>query len=336
MHDRADVIRIDLPPSFGEAAKLRARWTVRLDQPLVLISQVQRSGGHLLAWLFDGHPSCLAHPHELQWGRPKKYFWPSFDTPQLTADQAYELLDEGWQKDCAARGGFHRAAKAPGVVGLDKDDPLYPFVFDCALHRELFVRTFGQVRSRREVLNAYLTATFNAWLDCRALYEPKQWISAFVPRIPQTPESLDRFFADYPDGHLISVIRHPAAWFASAQGRKYSTESVWRESTQATLEAASKRPQQVTAVLFDDLVNRTQDVMTLLCARLSLDFDARMLTPTFNGMPVHSNSSHASTAGQVDKASADRYKSILDSRDVSRIERSLLPLYEEAVGRHRL
>ena len=47
--------------------------------PLVLISQVQRSGGTLLSQLLDGHPELHAHPHELKIGYPTKYTWPRID-----------------------------------------------------------------------------------------------------------------------------------------------------------------------------------------------------------------------------------------------------------------
>jgi hypothetical protein len=36
--------------------------TIRVDEPLVLISQIQRSGGTLLNQFFDGHPQVVA-PH---------------------------------------------------------------------------------------------------------------------------------------------------------------------------------------------------------------------------------------------------------------------------------
>jgi hypothetical protein len=39
-----------------------------VTSPLVLISQIQRSGGSLLSQLLDGHPELDAHPHELKIG----------------------------------------------------------------------------------------------------------------------------------------------------------------------------------------------------------------------------------------------------------------------------
>jgi hypothetical protein len=50
-----------------------------VTSPLVLISQIQRSGGSLLSQLFDGHPELDAHPHELKIGYPTKYIWPKLD-----------------------------------------------------------------------------------------------------------------------------------------------------------------------------------------------------------------------------------------------------------------
>src|SRR5262245_51494389 len=64
--------------SYPRIAILVRRHAIPVTQPLVLISQIKRSGGTLLSQLFDGHPSCYAHPHELQIGK-SKYQWPKLD-----------------------------------------------------------------------------------------------------------------------------------------------------------------------------------------------------------------------------------------------------------------
>ena len=43
----------------------KRRWVIDVHQPLILISEVQRSGGTLLSQLFDGHPQCFSHPEEI-------------------------------------------------------------------------------------------------------------------------------------------------------------------------------------------------------------------------------------------------------------------------------
>lgn len=337
----ARYVRIHLPDSFDEIARLRARWTVPIDQPLVLISQVQRSGGHLLAWLFDGHPACFTHPHELKWGRPNKWDWPSFEVGAHAAADLFDLLDEGWQATNVQRGGFRRAKKAPGATTLAGNEPLYPFLFHTGLHRELFVQLLTQTppATRRGVLNAYLTAMFNAWLDYSGLYAPgKTHVTAFIPRVVMTPGSLERYFEDYPDGHLISIIRHPASWFASASRHGYGSDpeaalQPWQVSAEAALRAAERAPDKVTIVLFDDLVHRTREVMTMLCGRLGMAYHDCLLTPTFNGMPMLSNSSYRSVAG-VDPQATERHRTLLAPEQQATIERLAVPLYERAVAAH--
>jgi hypothetical protein len=335
MYDRSDVVHIELDDCFGQGARLRSRWAIRFEQPLALISQVQRSGGHLLAWLFDGHPECLAYPHELKWGSPDKYHWPSFDVcPEVRPDTLFDILDEGWPDEYTGRGGFYRALKVP-KLGLPPDEPLYPFVMDTAFRRELFRRFAVNAETRRDVLNAFLSSFFNSWLDCQGIYHPKSWITAFVPRIPQIPGNLDAFFSDYADGRLISIIRHPGAWLASAKGRAYAQGRVWAQSTSSILAAAEEHPDKVIPILFEDLVLRTEDVMRFLCDCLGLPFDQRLTTPTFNGMPVLSNSSHQPTPG-VDLSTIDRYRTKLEPAEIAMVEQELMPLYEVARRRFGL
>src|SRR5207244_9486462 len=59
--------------------RARVEHAVPVREPLVLVSQIQRSGGTLLSQLFDGHPECHAHPHELTIGHPKSQIWPELD-----------------------------------------------------------------------------------------------------------------------------------------------------------------------------------------------------------------------------------------------------------------
>jgi hypothetical protein len=44
--------------------------------PLLLISQLPRSGGSLFSQLLDGHPQLLVYPHEMRIGYPGKDTWP--------------------------------------------------------------------------------------------------------------------------------------------------------------------------------------------------------------------------------------------------------------------
>jgi hypothetical protein len=279
---------------------------VPVDRPLLLISQIQRSGGTLLSRLFDDHPACFAHPHELSWGRPAKWDWPRLD-PAQPAGVLFEALAEHWIIEAVRAGGYRK----DGPTGRFER---HPFVFSLALQRRAFDLALAARRpaGQRDVLDAWLTAFFNAWLDYQSLYgELRQYVTAFTPRVNMHPASLAGFWHDYPDGRLVSIVRDPESWFASAQphGAAYAdidaALALWTQSVRGTLDALAVRPSQVIVVLFDDLVERTEATMRRICASVGLSFTPTLVEPTFNGRPVESNSSFASRHC-IDRAATGR------------------------------
>src|SRR5262245_36018985 len=195
--------------------RFRLEHPVRVDRPMILISQIQRSGGTLLEALLDGHPALFNHPYELSWGRPRKWNWPDPD-PGERPSRLFASLDQAWVDKHARRAYYTK--------GPADDTERYPFVFDRGLQRALFERLLAEkpASRQRDVLDAYLTSFFNAWYDCQSLYSaPKLFVTAFTPRVVMIEDSLGRFARDYPDGYVVSSIRHPAGWFASAVKHKY-------------------------------------------------------------------------------------------------------------------
>jgi hypothetical protein len=310
-------------------AGLRARWIVPVVAPLILISQVQRSGGTLLGRLFDDHPECFAHPYELLWGkRPGSALatWPGLQ-PGMSAAAAYARLDERWIRRFVTEGAYRRE-------GSER----HPFVFDAALQASLFAEGYAaRTPARpRDVLDLYLTAFFNAWLDCQQMYrEPKRFVTAFASGLIADAASRAGFRRDYPDGWLISIVREPVSWFASATSFTRSRPLVasvddaiarWSASTEAALVEASAYPERTIVVCFEDLVRDPRAVMRRICAATGLTFTPALLEPTYNGRPVRSNSSFASRAG-FDAGAIDRTAAVPPG-DAARLERAAGPLYE--------
>ena len=311
---------------FGSEAALERRleWAVPVHQPLLLISQIQRSGGTLLLRLLDDHPACFTHPYELSWGRPTKADWPRLHLRQ-SAGALFGALDERWVAQAIAAGGYRKGRLV---------DEAQPFVFSRSLQRRLFRARLGpQPPTQREVLDAYLTAFFNGWLDYQSLYRaPKQFVAAFTPRVHMHPQSRRGFWRDYPDGHLISIVRDPVSWYASARSHKAryadleNALALWSASAEGTLAARAEHEDRVTVVLFEDLVRDTEATMHRVCASTGLSFVPGVLTPTYNGRPARSNSSVAARPG-IDGAAADR-TSLLTVREVERVRELGGALYD--------
>jgi len=271
----------------------RVEDVVPVTQPMVLVSQIQRSGGTLLSQLLDDHPECFAYPHELAWGRPSKYFWPALG---LTSEpnEMFDALDDPFTPTFLRSGYSKQSWHSP------TRREVFPFVFDAELQRRLFASMVPNTpRAQRELLDAFLTSYFNAWLDYQNLYRPgKRFVTAFTPRVNMHAESAAGFFRDYPDGYLVSILRHPESWYESARrhdpgeyGDSSAALELWSRSLDASQLLRKSHGDRVILIVFEDLVLHTVSVMRALCGRIGLMWHSSLTVPTFNSMPIVADSS---------------------------------------------
>jgi len=320
---------------FRHLAKRRSTdWCIEVNQPLVLISQIQRSGGTLLSQLFDGHSQCHAHPYELYIGHPRKYDW-----PELNLDDKIETWFEVLQERPAVQSfenGYSKYSEN-GVNALES----FPFAFSYTLQQNIFRRYLQAkgVIKERDILNAYMTSYFNAWLDNQNLYGgDKRYITGFVPRMNMDVTNIDHFFTVYPHGKFISLIRDPKSWFVSArkhQPHKYDNmeHSIahWLASTEAALAIQAKYPQSTCLISFEQLLTNLQGTMYNLCDFLGIDFEPTLLTPTFNHFTIKADSSFkVQTHGIIDEP-LKRYQS-LTPQETSYIETQTETIIEAVRG----
>jgi hypothetical protein len=307
-----------------------------VDQPLALICQAQRSGGTLLARLFDGHPQCHAHPHELHIGDRRPHMWPELalaGNPELW----FVKLQEDRLVLMFEKGRRRIPLKAQGER---PQDSYYPFLLPPSFQRLLFleeVERRSPITSERQILDCYMTSLFNAWLDNQNLRGPeKRWVVAFSPR-RAWGEGREKLFELYPDGRLISILRDPLSWYTSAQGRDPGAPpeallELWKRSAQEMIEAKGRYADQVLIVRFDELVRDTEGTMRGLANFLGIDYDPVLTTPTFNGYPVGANSSYEVRSTGVVTDPLERYKEILSAEQRKRIEGECEELHKEALG----
>jgi Sulfotransferase family len=324
---------------YGRLRDARLHHLVEVSQPLVLISQIQRSGGTLLSQLFDGHPQCHAHAYELYIGHPHKSVWPSLnlqDPPEVW----YGILSEAPARDAFLE-GYRKAAQGATEALRAGELPTFPFLLPPRLQESLFLRLVRArpIRSERQILDCYMTSYFNAWLDNQNLYSgPKRYVTAFVPRMIMNEENVAAFFRIYPDGFLISIIRDPRSWFVSARkhrpavfGQMEKATSLWKESVHAGLKARRRYGRRVAIVAFEDLVGATEPTMRRLAQYLDIEFSPGLLDPTFNGMPIQADSSYKVDTYGVIRDPLERHSALLSPQEMGYITREALPLYEGTV-----
>ena len=298
----------------------RLRNLVTADQPLLLISQMPRSGGTLLLRLLDGHPACHVFPNELRrmpWSREELVAGP---------ERAWETLHDDKDERPLER-DLHQAKRS-----LHGDRAAYPLLIAPLVQRELFTKLYEP--DPRRALDAYMTAYFNGWLDNRNLRgpTPKRWIVAFSPSALTNPRKRERFDELYPDGRVISIVRDPVSWYASAKRwsprweRREDAIAAWTEAALAARDWHARG--RVILVTFEHLLGETQATMRDLATRLGIEHAPELETPTINGLPARANSSFPSDeAPRVSDEPLARGRD--DAQDAAWIEREAGALYAE-------
>lgn len=302
-----------------------------LPQPMVLITQIQRSGGTLLSQLLDGHPQICAHPHELHIGRPAKWNWPNLNMGDLPEAWFASLYEKRLERFYDA--GYVKPGSNPYA-----GDEVHPYSFNPAIQQNVFMQVLERVpvHSQRDILNAFFTSFFAAWSDVSVGPDSK-FISAFCPRVLMIQDSTERFIRDYPDGHFVSSVRDPRTWYASTRRHNKSHNDVrnaipeWKQSTEDIIRLKKERPGYIFVATYEQLVTETEATVRKMATFLGLDFQDSLLMPTYLSKPILPNSSYARNSYGVN-AQSTKTAADLSEEDRLYIEREAMPLYEEAAA----
>jgi len=327
----ADPFVLD-PRSVARLAAARREHLVDVRQPLVLIAQPNRSGGTLLSQLLDGHPELHVHPGELQIG----VGWPIVDLSR-PRKEIFRALRERHVSRCFWDG--YSKDKPARKLGLDEQLEVFPFLLPPELHRWLFVELLAErpIDGQRDVLNAYFAALFNAWLDNQNLYPgAKRWVVAFGDM--RQPDSLARFFADYPDGRHITCVREPKARTASKLVFSGERDGVaayaerWRQHTETQLETKARYGDRVFLLTYERLVTHTESTMRSLAAWLGISYSPSLTEPTFNRFPINANSSFRVERHGVLPDRVDQWQTVLTDEQARKVDEVAGDLYERVLA----
>ena len=268
-----------------------------IDKDLVLIGQIQRSGGTLLGQLFDDHSELLNYPAELILTEQKSDWSKNLNFSTIEQNQHLKknIISQNYEK------------LSKGTVNHKTRNK---FIFNPFIEKKIFKSL--KTNDLRSNFNAYFTAFFNAFINYNNnKNNKKKFITAFLPRFIMTDENIDFFFQIYPNGKLINIIRDPRSWLMSA--RKHSSSYVdilaslelWKKSCENSLKYKNKYFEKIIFIKFDDLINNTEMTMRKICATIKINFEESLLSPTFNGKFINSNSSFKTVIGKIDKSVLD-------------------------------
>ena len=267
-----------------------------INSPLILITQIQRSGGTLLSQLFDGHDEIYAYPNELTIWEPK------WELKNL--DNNFDSFNNDYIKFFALNAEYKKESKS-------KWNKSYKFFFNLNSQEKIFFNLTEKKSNQREILNAYFSSFFSSWLNYKNNIGKKSFVTAFIPRVNFNRESINYFFSNYNDGKIITITRDPLNWLASAikhdpknYGNVAEALSLWKKSTHASLKLIKE--DKAIGVNFDNLIKNTKKTMDFLCDRLKIQKKEILYIPTFNNEPILSDSSFKSIEGKIDQDTLKR------------------------------
>jgi hypothetical protein len=250
-----------------------------------MISAMYENGGNTTHRMLDGHPELFVYPFESQLGTslvadyltsyvPFKYRWPEFPMEGNPASD-YELIFDEEMKvrlRTPERSKFQSAA-----LELDEND-----------RRNLFVNlASSQKRTRAALVEAFFRATFESWRNCQRTGRER----AYVGYSPVMVLDTEKILADFPNGHVVHVVRNPYSGYADTKKRPFPLSLAryawtWNLCQHMALVYAEKYPDRFHIVRFEDLVANPGAEMAKLCARLGLAESETCLYPSWNGQKL--------------------------------------------------
>lgn len=254
---------------------------------LIMISAMYENGGNTTHRHLDGHPELFVYPFESQVGTgvnsdflssyvPIRYRWPEFPI-QSDLESDYESF---WDEE------LKTLLRAPGRSKF-RDSGLQ---MDEGARRKRFVEIATELgRSRANLVEAFFRSTFDTWTNHNTSGREKYYVGYNPVQVLDT----EKILSDFPDGHVIHVVRNPYAGMADQFRRPFPPAldryaHTWAYAQMLALTYREKYAGQFHIVRFEDLVSDKSRVIGQLLESLGLEDSEKCLYPSFNGVELES------------------------------------------------
>lgn len=307
-----------------------------INHPLVLVGQIQRSGGTLLTQLFDNHPDLISHPSEIYIGYPEKWNWPRFDVH--IAKKIPKAIFKKFSNKITKEGILFGYSK---FSNKKNDNEIFDFKFNFNNQKKIFENLMNQkkIKKKRDIFNVWFTSYFNSFQGI--FLKRKKYIFGFTPRFNLFERNLINFFNDYPDGKIIHIIRNPINWYSSSKlhNREYQdlvkSINLWSKSTSKAI-ILSRKYKNFKIILFEDLVSKTEKTTKLLCKWLKIKWKKSLLIPTYNGNKIKADTSFkVKTSGKILKETLNRSQ-YLSKKEIDYINKKTQKIYLKAKKKFKI
>jgi hypothetical protein len=252
---------------------------------LLMLTAMYENGGNMTHRLLDGHPQMRVYPFESQLGTrlvvdhlsslfPVKYRWPEFALDATPYQDYTAIIDE----ECKVRARTPHVSKFRHVPFDFSDDER------CQIYQR-YVSEGG--RSRANNVAAFFRATFDAWKDFSQTGEQV----IYVGYSPIIVIDTEKILSDFPQAHLLHVVRNPWSAYADTKKRPVPLSLRdymlgWTVNQYHTLLFKETFPDRVHLVRAEDVLEDSFKTLGALCITLGLEQATSLNTPSWNGIPL--------------------------------------------------
>ena len=280
-----------------------------------------RTGGSLIARLFDGHPGILSYPFENEFFTHRNYKLINFD-------------------DYLSSGDFADLEKEEVVLKIKKfgDDVLTSKQFydedSIEFNYDSFIRYLkdlveGKKADDQEIYDAIHSAFFKEFIHSLD-FENASGVCNHCSRT--FLGDLDSFFSTFSNGYFLHTIRDAKSVSASMKNYSYVVtgkssanlpdhfvEDVlnrWMLALYLGLKNKEKFGSKYILVSYRKLVKNPGSYLEKLCERLSIPFRQEMLTPKFGKTTWSGNSSFGKLPSKISSNTLYKFRDVLSKNEI--------------------
>jgi hypothetical protein len=261
-----------------------------------MVSAWHEQGGNVLHRHLDGHESLFVYPFESQLATtyssnlltpavPQRYAWPEFTT-EMTAENAYQAM---WDEELKTylRTPWRSKFKDCGIE-MDETERIKLFIkYASPL---VYAENGSPFRYPRSIyVEAFFRSTFDAWIN-RANSGKETHYVGYSPPIGM---DADKIFSDFPNAHIVHIVRNPWSGYADTIKRPFPFKlekycQIWNIVQLTALNYQNKYPGQFHIIRYEDLCANPKEIMDSLMGNLGLPLSDKVYYPSFNGQKLES------------------------------------------------
>ena len=254
---------------------------------LIMISAMYENGGNTTHRFLDGHPNLKVYPFESQVGTrrvadfltsyvPIRYRWPEFPLLGDPADDYEAFWDEEMKTLLRVPG---RSKFRDCGIQMDEAERKASYIAYMS----------GKERSRRNLVLAYFHSTFDAWTNHNTSGRETHFVGYNPVQVLDAP----KFFEDFPEGHMLHVVRNPYSGYADTKKRPFPLGLsqyawTWNLNQHMALTYKGVYEGHFHVIRFEDLVSDPEGTLTPVFGAMGLDWSEACSFPSFNSERLES------------------------------------------------